>query len=727
MQEDKEKGQSLGAAMDKAAKSVAKAGSAIGKSLSGVGRAAISVGGEFETSMRAIRAQTGQTAEEVRVTEMVIRDLALTQGRFSTRDMAGALQSVARYGQDNQEQMMLLEQAIRLADASGSGLVESMRALDGALRESGESIEENTTSRIGLNEAAAALVATLGESREGVEGLSEVFLHGMDVGDDYESMLAMMEDRGTSITEGFGLMRNGLDEVLKMLGGPLGEAFAKVGESIAGLVKEMREGGGLHEQAQQLGESIGRLGEAAANFIERAVPIAMEWLPKLAGGFATVLDIAADLAPKIAGLYAGFKTFSILTKITKLVKAFAEALKIKEVATLAVKGAKYLLNMVMKANPFVRVAYLVGALVTALVVLWNTNDDFRNAVIRAWESLKAVARDTWDAIVSFFSNAAEIGEQLISGIWQGLLGKKSWLLGHVTGFFSDVIAAVRGIFGINSPSTVFAGIGGSIIDGLWGGLQSKWQGLSGSVRNFFGGIVDTAKRALDINSPSMVFAHEVGQPIAQGVELGIGQGAPDSFADAFLAIREALSQSEQDVADSLANKVQMFADGFEEIRRGTLDIMEQLRRSLVELMQRTQRDVMHIVQQLTTEMGNHLRTQGHAIGQNFFQALGEGLIAEQANLMARAMGVADAIVEVFRMRSIVGEFGPIFPNWGSGSIPVFPHATAHAGARGFYQAAQPQVIEHSITQNFYGIRERETGYQAYRAFQKAELARGGAY
>lgn len=130
MNQAEERGRSLGATMAGAAKTVAAAGAAIGAVAVGIGAAATRIGGQWQEAGNAIRAQTGQTVEDVTSTKNAVRDLALETGRFRADEMISGLYGVSRAGQTTEFQMMLVEQATRLADSSGKGFAGSIANLD---------------------------------------------------------------------------------------------------------------------------------------------------------------------------------------------------------------------------------------------------------------------------------------------------------------------------------------------------------------------------------------------------------------------------------------------------------------------------------------------------------------------------------------------------------------------------------------------------------------------
>jgi hypothetical protein len=69
-------------------------------------------------------------------------------------------------------------------------------------------------------------------------------------------------------------------------------------------------------------------------------------------------------------------------------------------------------------------------------------------------------------------------------------------------------------------------IGVAIVQGIIGGIRSQAAAGAGALADAISGMVAGAKAAAGISSPSLLFAREIGLPIAQGLALGIRQGAP---------------------------------------------------------------------------------------------------------------------------------------------------------------------------------------------------------
>lgn len=85
--------------------------------------------------------------------------------------------------------------------------------------------------------------------------------------------------------------------------------------------------------------------------------------------------------------------------------------------------------------------------------------------------------------------AVELGKNIVQGLWDGICslmsGIGSWIKEHLVDPF---VNGVKNFFGIHSPSTVMADIGKNLIKGLFGGIKSLVGWLVDGVGGFFGGI-----------------------------------------------------------------------------------------------------------------------------------------------------------------------------------------------------------------------------------------------
>lgn len=92
-----------------------------------------------------------------------------------------------------------------------------------------------------------------------------------------------------------------------------------------------------------------------------------------------------------------------------------------------------------------------------------------------------------------FADAWEgIGDDSVSGFLRGLADNLRESMAWVKEQFQKVIDWVKGVFGIASPSTVFAEIGGFLIEGMLNGIKAAWE----SIKSFFSGALSFLKTTI---------------------------------------------------------------------------------------------------------------------------------------------------------------------------------------------------------------------------------------
>jgi phage-related protein len=100
------------------------------------------------------------------------------------------------------------------------------------------------------------------------------------------------------------------------------------------------------------------------------------------------------------------------------------------------------------------------------------------------------------------SKIANVGTDLVRGIWNGISGSLDWIKGKITGWVGNVTGFIKKLFGIKSPSTVMRDqVGKMLAEGIAVGfgaempdtLRTMQKAMSGTV----GALRGSASVALD--------------------------------------------------------------------------------------------------------------------------------------------------------------------------------------------------------------------------------------
>lgn len=217
---------------------------------------------------------------------------------------------------------------------------------------------------------------------------------------------------------------------------------------------------GLGTALLGLNDTLKVLVDKALEFVDQ-----VDWQAfgqSVSGFIQNVIDNGPTIVSVVAGVGAGFAAWNVASMISGVVAAIKAFQAANEGATIA----QALLNGVMNANPIVLIVTLIAGLIAALVTLWNTNDGFREAVIKAWESLKQTISNVVNSIVRFFTvtipdagrkavdffkslpqKALQWGKDLIDGFVRGIKDK----IQKVKDTVSDIAQTVKDFLGFSEP------------------------------------------------------------------------------------------------------------------------------------------------------------------------------------------------------------------------------------------------------------------------------------
>lgn len=402
------------------------------------------------------------------------------------------------------------------ARSSGGDTTESMSLMERALK------------------AAADSAAYYDTSVEQATETLQSFLKGNFANDAALGLSATETTRNAAAMELFGQKYNDLSEIQKQ------ETLLKMVEDSQRLSGAMgqaaREADGWENVLGNLKETWRQFqANASAPFLESLIPIiqkittafqgwinSVDWdtfTANITGFVNTVLDNGDTIISVIAGIATGFVAWnvaSIIQGVVGAIKAFQAA---NEGATIAQAA----LNLVMNANPIGIVITAVAALAASVIALWHTNDDFRNAVISAWEKIKDTISNAVASIKTFFTetipNAGrtavkwfqsipdqmrDVGRNLLMGLWNGISDKVAWLKSKVSGVVDRIKSWFTGKNGFDehSPSKWSNGVAKYVMQGMADGFENGLPSLMDSV----GGVTDRIKNGLDFGTASIDYA-----------------------------------------------------------------------------------------------------------------------------------------------------------------------------------------------------------------------------
>ena len=241
--------------------------------------------------------------------------------------------------------------------------------------------------------------------------------------------------------------------------------------------------------------------------IEAIPVIVVELAEAVPGIVAAIIDVLAELPGLIGEVFAEI--------VTDLVEWGQQMLSN---ASMAMSNMLSQVNSIIQELPGKIWTHLVNAV--NKVIAWgqqmvsNASTAASNMLSKVSSTLQQLPGKVWD----YLSQAAQ---KVVT--WGTQLAQKG--AAAATQLFNSIVN------GLSSLPSKMAEIGSNIVSGIWNGISSGWNWLTNKVSNLASSLLDAAKDALGINSPSKEFADEVGRWIMPGVGKGLDKSMPATLKD----------------------------------------------------------------------------------------------------------------------------------------------------------------------------------------------------
>lgn len=349
----------------------------------------------------------------------------------------------------------------------------------------------------------------------------------------------------------------------------------------------------LKDTQAELGEAVAPVHTAITNLKSQALDALTPAITGVMWALGSVLNLIVQtpgatevLIAVVAGLTTGLSSLAVALGIQSLIKGVTTAF-----------GA---LNAVMAANPFILIATLIAGIVTALITLLSTSEDFRKAWGTIWSGAVSIVSGAAKKIGTFFMDtipkAFDKTVNFVKNNWQTIAtflvnpfaGGFKLIYDQNENFRNAVNKLVDDI--INSLDNIFPGfrdmvenIAAAIRSGDWGALgKYVVQGIANgikaglmlpinAIKSLATSIWNTFARALKINSPSKVM-EDGGDYIDEGVAQGVTKNK-GKVADAI----DKLVKTIESGLEINKSKFEKMLDGITTALRNQLEKQKKLR------------------------------------------------------------------------------------------------------------------------------------------------------
>ena len=150
-------------------------------------------------------------------------------------------------------------------------------------------------------------------------------------------------------------------------------------------------------------------------------------------------------------------------------------------------------------------------------------DGLIEALPRLIEKIPVIIEKLFNAFIRNFPKIVQAGGQLIGKLIVGIIGSLGTLLSKVPQITLTIVK------GLKSGWSTIKNAGVNLIKGLWEGISGSIQWLKNKITGWVGNITDFIKNLFGIHSPSKVFADEIGKYLG----LGLGEGFEDSLPSVY--------------------------------------------------------------------------------------------------------------------------------------------------------------------------------------------------
>lgn len=501
---------------------------------------------ETATSFAAslIQGLGGDTAKAVKLTDLAITDMSDNANKMGT-DIASIQAAYQGFAKQNYTMLDNLklgyggtqEEMVRLINDSGI-LENKIKDLDGITFDQIIQAIHNIQDNLGITGTTAKEAGdTISGSWSSVQAL-------------FENILTKVGSQLAPVVMGF------LQQLSSWMETVDWDAFSeKVGNAF----------GGLLDWIQQIDfTTFFETGlNGVLNFVEGLGGL-IDKVVSVLDNFTSFMDILTALSPVIAGVTAALVAFKVAMAISSLINGVVGAFKAFQAANEGATVAQWLLNAAMNANPIMLIVTLIAGLIAAVITLWNTNENFRNAVVAVWEAIKSAFGTAIEAIKGFFSGLVEgvsaawdticnaiqvaimfIGEILSAAvqiialpftfIWENCKEIITAAWEAIKGFVSSALEAISST--ISSIWNAIVGFLSPILDGIKSKFTTIFNAIKSTITTIFNSIKSTVSTVMNAIKTAITSSIEA----AKNTVSNLLNGIKTTFSTVFNGIKSFLS------------------------------------------------------------------------------------------------------------------------------------------------------------------------------------------
>ena len=316
---------------------------------------------------------------------------------YSIEDTATAIGLMANAGIKGEHAGTSLRSVLTRLSSPPKECADAMQALgismtnaDGTMRPLSDVMGQLREKFNGLSESQQTQYAKAIAGQEAMSGLLAIVNASPG---DYQKLTDSINDCSGAAEDMANTMNNNVSGQITLLKSKVEGIMIKIFDDASGKIRE------AIDKISDALDSVDwdSVGEKIGDAIGKAVDV-----------FKWILDNAPAITASLVAISVAFTVFKTASAIGSVVEMFQKL-------TTVIKGAEaaqIALNASQIANPIGLIIGTIAGLVAGIMVLWNTNDDFRNAVMEIWQGIQDFVGNAIQAIGDFFSNLGDTISQL---------------------------------------------------------------------------------------------------------------------------------------------------------------------------------------------------------------------------------------------------------------------------------------------------------------------------
>jgi phage-related protein len=251
----------------------------------------------------------------------------------------------------------------------------------------------------------------------------------------------------------------------------------EIGKVLPNLVKDVLPP--LLEAALELIKTIGEvLPDLITTLVPAVVDAALMLIEALVNALPTIIPALMDgIIKAVIGLVKLLPQIidALIQGVILIIQALAEALP--DLLPAIIEAILQIIPLLIKNIPLL--------IKCGMELIWGLIKGIGQAIGLLWDKIKEIGSKVIEHFKELPGKLIDIGKNMIKGLWNGIKNVTGWIIDKIKGFGSSVMKAIKGIFGVHSPSTEFEWVGRMNMLGLEQGMESMKDKVQNTIDGLF--------------------------------------------------------------------------------------------------------------------------------------------------------------------------------------------------------------------------------------------------